>query len=82
MALRAKACILVEYVGWPNEWHGRVVLAHVVDCTWVTLTPDADVYAENLALNIYFLPTVIPKNSSWGLQPTRISAASRTQRTP
>ncbi len=36
--------VLVAYVGEEGQWHSRLVLSHVVDETYVILTPDLDVY--------------------------------------
>lgn len=37
---------LVQYVGGYPEWHARLLLGVVHPDTWVVLTPDFDVYAE------------------------------------
>lgn len=43
--------VLVEYaVGGPTLWHERLVLAHVADDRYIIVTPDGDVYEEELGL--------------------------------
>ena len=43
--------VLLEYnVGGPRLWHDRMVMEHVANETYVVLTPDGDVYAEDLGL--------------------------------
>ncbi|CAK9052120.1 unnamed protein product [Durusdinium trenchii] len=50
MALQNRQ-VLVEYdVGGPRLWHERQVLEHVKDDLYIVLTPDGDVYAEELGL--------------------------------
>ena len=43
--------VLIEYdVGGPRLWHERLVLAHVQEETYIVLTPDEDMYEEELSL--------------------------------
>ena len=38
----------VNYHGAPTEWHERVILGHVQDNSYVIVTPDFDMYVEDL----------------------------------
>ena len=38
----------VNYVGNANEWHERVILGHVQNNSYVVVTPDFDIYVEDL----------------------------------
>ena len=49
MALAVKGAVVVQYGGYPHLWHARYLLAHVVAQAYVILTPDSDMYTENLA---------------------------------
>ena len=43
--------VLLEYnVAGPRLWHDRLVMEHVANDTYVVLTPDGDIYAEDLGL--------------------------------
>lgn len=43
--------VLVEYaVGGPTLWHERLVWSHVADDRYMVVTPDGDVYEEELGL--------------------------------
>ena len=42
--------LLIKYVGFP-EWHARLLLAEVGNGLWVVVTPDGDVFPEDLKAN-------------------------------
>ena len=42
---------LVNYGERPTTWHMRVLLAPTVGDSWVTLTPDLDIYEEEMSSN-------------------------------
>ena len=47
--LAAGSEVLVRYDDPSGEWHVRVLLAVVVDTTWIVLTPDGDIFAEDIS---------------------------------
>eukprot|EP00973_Karenia_brevis_P068001 9459711-Karenia_brevis.AAC.1 len=47
--LKAGQKILVLYD--EDLWHSRLLLAYVAESLWVILTPDGDMYGENLDAN-------------------------------
>ena len=49
--LQEKSEILVQYWGHPNVWHARYLLSQVSENQWVCVTPDNDVYADDLGPN-------------------------------
>lgn len=46
-ALRARDEILIKYAGY-DEWHARILLSEISPSLWVVVTPDADIYPEDL----------------------------------
>ena len=42
----------VNYHGAPDEWHERVILGHVQDNSYVIVTPDFDIYVEDLQSDV------------------------------
>ena len=43
--------VLLEYdVGGARLWHERLALEHIRDDVYIVLTPDRDIYAEELGL--------------------------------
>ena len=44
-----KTQVLVAYVGWPNEWHARLLLSRMDAAWWCIITPDDDCYCEDLS---------------------------------
>ena len=46
-ALAAGTGVLIRYrVEGPAVWHARLILAHMIDDTYIITTPDEDIYAE------------------------------------
>ena len=45
--LTATREVLIKYVGY-DEWHARILLSEVGDSIWMVITPDGDVFAEDL----------------------------------
>ena len=47
-ALAAGTEVLIRYqIEGPVVWHARLILAHVIDDTYIITTPDEDIYAED-----------------------------------
>ena len=41
--------VFVSYHGYPNMWHARFLISEVQDFEWITVTPDGDMYPEDLS---------------------------------
>lgn len=50
MALVNRFVLLESDVGGPRLWHERLALEHVRDDLYVVVTPDRDIYVEELGL--------------------------------
>ena len=46
--LAQRSEVLVQYWGHNNQWHARYLLSWVHDDEWVCVTPDGDIYDEDL----------------------------------
>ena len=42
----------VNYHGAPDEWHERIIVGHVQDNSYVVVTPDFDIYVEDLQSDV------------------------------
>ena len=47
MALQVKQGVVVEYHGYPNQWHARYLLATTTHNEFIIVTPDNDMYDED-----------------------------------
>lgn len=47
LSLRARDENLIKYAGY-DEWHARILLSEISPSLWIVLTPDADIYPEDL----------------------------------
>lgn len=72
--------MFAEYAGFPGVIHTRLALDHVEGNEWVVVTPDADMYVEELSpansdFSRFFhmpdgnLPPRIPRNQIYAFQP-------------
>jgi hypothetical protein len=83
---------LMNYGEVPPCWHTRILLARVTDISWVILTPDYDIYAEELSIHNPDLidfeylgsnanpPARIPLAQVYGFQPMDPAALANFMR--
>lgn len=45
--LRPRDEIIIKYAGY-DEWHARILLSEISPALWIVVTPDADIYPEDL----------------------------------
>ena len=79
--------VYINYVG-NNEWHERVILGHIDTTSYMVVTPDFDIFAEDIQLDAFIesfrlagaggtLPIGIPAADVYGFDP--LSPAQRQE---